>query len=57
VPTPAVPAEALSGFALSHAINSLKFFAGILFFATISSGSTASSETGSKSFKRSYGSV
>ena len=35
LPTPMVPTAALSGFALSHAINSLRSFAGMAFFATM----------------------
>jgi hypothetical protein len=56
-PTPAIPAEALSGFALSHAIMAVKSFAGMPFFATISSGSAASCAIGSRSFIRSNWSV
>ena len=48
------PRRALSGFAFSHAINSIKSFAGMAFLATITIGLLATSEMGSKSFKRSY---
>jgi len=48
-PTPAVPAEALSGLAFSHPINSGKFFAGAAFFETITMGMFTVSEMGSKS--------
>ena len=48
-----VPADALSGFALSHAINSARSLAGTAVLVTITSGLVASSATGSKSFNRS----
>jgi hypothetical protein len=55
LPTPDVPSEALSGFALSHAMSSMRFLAGTAFFERISKGFVASSEIGSKSLARSYG--
>src|SRR5262245_64445480 len=48
-----MPAEALSGLALSQAINSCKSFAGRSFLATIINGSLASCATGCKSVSRS----
>jgi len=51
-----VPAVALSGFALSHAMSSLKFMAGRLLLPMIQSGPIESIEIGSKSFNRSNGS-
>src|SRR5262245_66384821 len=48
-----MPAEALSGLALSQAINSCKSFAVRSFLATIINGSLASCATGCKSASRS----
>ena len=53
---PLVPADALSGCCLSHAINSASVLAGKSFLAMITLASKGSSETGSKSLRRSYGS-
>jgi hypothetical protein len=54
---PEVPADALSGLALSQAISSLRSFAGNAFFEMIRSELLGSSATGSRSFNRSYGSA
>ena len=51
LPSPVVAADALSGLALSHAINSRRSFAGRLLRPTIQSGATESIDTGSKSFR------
>jgi hypothetical protein len=58
VPTPAEANDALSGLALSQAINSRKSFAAMVFFAVITVASSREiSATGSKSSTTSYGSV
>ncbi len=54
LPTPAVPANAVFGFAFSQAINSFRSFAGMAFLAMITNGWYPSSATGSKSFSTSY---
>ncbi len=54
LPDPGAPANALSGLAFNHPINSDTSFAGKAFFETINCGLSAISEIGSKSFSRSY---
>ena len=50
LPIPTVPDVALSGLALSQAINSRRSLAGSAFLPTIKVGASGSSATGSKSF-------
>ena len=54
VPTPPLPADALSGLAFSQAIRPFRLSAGIAFFARIKLGLLTSSAIGSKSSNRSY---
>ena len=54
---PLVPADALSGFCFSHAIISTSVFAGKPFLAMMTFASEGSSEIGSRSLRRSNGSV
>src|SRR5262249_61890492 len=54
-PAPAVPADAATGAALSHAISSPRSFAGTVALVAITSGWSVSSDTGAKSFTTSYG--
>ena len=53
-PTPAVPAEPLSGLAASQAMSSFRFFAGLPALATTNSGLLAISASGCKSLSKSY---
>ena len=53
LPAPTVATDALSGLDLSQGMSSFRLFAGKSFLATINSGLPASSETGSKSVRRS----
>jgi hypothetical protein len=48
LPIPVVPADALSGLAFSHPINSSKFFAGAAFLETIKLGFVTVRAMGSK---------
>jgi hypothetical protein len=56
LPAPMVPADALSGLSLSQPMSSCMSFAGRLLLPMIQSGPIESTETGSKSPKRSNGS-
>ena len=53
LPAPAVPSKALSGLALSQAMNPARSLAGTAFLATIKYELEAMSASGSKSFSRS----
>jgi hypothetical protein len=53
LPLPMMPADALSGFACSHAMSSFTLSAGRLLRPMIQSGASVSSEIGSKSFSTS----
>ena len=53
LPTPTVAALALSGLALSQAMNSLRSRGVRSFFATTQSGELAKKATGSRSFNKS----
>jgi len=54
---PMCPSEALSGFAMSHAVNSFRSFAGMAFFAKNDLRGVRDSAMGSKSLITSYGSA
>ena len=56
-PMPPVPAEALSGLALSQATSAARSLAGRVLRATSSKGPLVSSEIVAKSCSRSYGKV
>jgi hypothetical protein len=53
LPAPAVPCDALSGFALSQAIHSVRLLVGNVFLETISGTPVATSATGVKSLSKS----